>query len=326
VVAREPNHPGACHFYIHLVEAVEPEKAVPCAERLAGLMPGAGHIVHMPAHIYIRVGRWADAITANEHAVHTDETFIADQSPAGIYPMFYYPHNLHFLSLAARMAGQSQLAIDVGRQASSKIEHGLASQVVDAELIIATPQLTLLTFGKWDEILEEPMPPTDLRHATALAHYARGVAYAAKGQWAEVAAAQDTVDQVAAASTNEIGKTVVQIASHALMGETAARQNQLPDAITHFRAAADLEDSLPYTEPPYWYHPVRHALGDVLMRASRFAEAEAVYREDLDHFPENGWSLRGLAASLRAQGRTAEADAMQQRFETAWASADYQPA
>ncbi|MFN2383861.1 MAG: hypothetical protein ABR559_06305 [Gemmatimonadota bacterium] len=322
VIGRNPDHPGACHFYIHAVEAVAPENAVPCAERLAGLMPGAGHIVHMPAHIYIRVGRYGDAIDANIHAVHTDETFIADQAPSGIYPGFYYPHNLHFLGLVSMLSGRGQAAIDAARQAAARMPVEIARAVPDAAAFLAYPHLTLMTFGRWEDVLAEPWPPDDITLAAGQVHYARGVAFAATGRVAEAQAELTAVQQAAAALTDGWPATALQIANHALQGEIAARQGRHEEAIGHLQAAAALEDGLPYTEPPYWHRPVRHTLGAVLLDAGRAAEAEAVYREDLARFPENGWALFGLAASLEAQGQSDEAAAVRARYAVAWNGAD----
>jgi tetratricopeptide (TPR) repeat protein len=332
VLARNPNHPGACHYYIHAVEAVAPEKAVPCAERLATLMPGAGHMVHMPGHIYIRVGRYADAITANVHAVHADETYIASERPSGIYPVGYYPHNYHFLSFAATMAGRSEAAIEAARKLAANLPVEVVRQVPPFQQLLPYDVLVLTRFGRWDQVLAAPLPPSDLRVTTGLVYYARGVAHAARGQWAEAQAALDTVTQIAAgtnpadqtAMTSGEGenKIVMDIAMHALTGEIAFRQGKLADAAGHLRAAARLEDSFNYVEPPQWYYPVRATLGAILLKAGQPAEAEAVYREDLTRFPENGWSLFGLEASLRAQGKTQEADAVRGRRQKAWSSAD----
>lgn len=321
VLAANPDHPGACHFYIHAVEAVAPEKAVPCAERLASLMPGAGHIVHMPAHIYIRVGRYADAVDANIHAVHTDETYIADASPGmGIYPGFYYPHNYHFLSFASTFAGRSDTAVEAARKTAEKMPLDIARAVPDAERLIAHPHLTLMVFGRWDEVLSEPRPPAELQLASLLTDYARGVAFAATDRLDEARASLDTL------RTRTVPEgwpsTVQEIADHALQGEIAARDGDLDAAITHLRAAVELEDGLTYTEPAYWNQPVRWFLGAALLEAGKPAEAEAVYRENLDRFPENGWALAGLAAALRAQGKETEADEVEARFQAAWDGAD----
>src|SRR5687767_14198000 len=179
VAARNPRHPGACHLYIHAVEAAFPERAVACAERLAALMPSAGHIVHMPAHIYLRVGRYEDAIRANEHAVHADETYIRDQRAESFYTIAYYPHNYHFLAFAAIMAGRAGRALDAARAAASKIPLDVAATAPDLQLLVAYPHLTLATFGRVEDVLREPMPRSDLRVATGLAWYARGMAFAA---------------------------------------------------------------------------------------------------------------------------------------------------
>jgi tetratricopeptide (TPR) repeat protein len=314
VLATNPDHPGACHYYIHAVEAVQPQRAVACAERLASLMPGAGHIVHMPAHIYIRVGRWSDAITANEHAVHTDETYIADQGPSGVYPVAYYPHNYHFLSFAATMAGRTDQAIAAARGVVANMPVEVVRAVPPIEPLLPHVHLTLVTFGRWDEVLAEPTPPGDLRLATALVQYARGVAHAAKGDMSQAGTALDTVRAVAGATEDPLARAVLDIAHHALAGEIAFRGGDHAGAEAHFRQAMAIEDGLLYMEPPHWYYPIRHSLGAVLLAQGRAADAERTYREDLERFPENAWSLRGLQASLRAQGREADAAAIDGRI------------
>ena len=323
VIAVNPNHPGACHYYIHAVEAVDPKAAVPCAERLARLMPGEGHMVHMPAHIYIRVGRWSDAVKANQHAIHTDEVFIEGQQPKGVYPLAYYPHNIHFLAFASTMAGQSAQAIEASRTLTSKVNVDVARQVGMLQEMLPYQTLTLTTFGRWDDVLAEPLPPADIRFSYAMAYYARGVAHAAKQQWAEAQAALDTVTAINAATPDDAeSKTALSIAVHALTGEIATRRGDLDAGITHFREAIKIEDAGLYFEPPKWYYPVRHSLGAALLKAGKNAEAEQAYREDLKRFPENGWSLFGLAQALKAQGKNAEAAKVDARFRKAWADAD----
>ena len=323
VIAANPNHPGACHYYIHAVEAVDPKAAVPCAERLARLMPGEGHMVHMPAHIYIRVGRWADAVKANQHAIHTDEVFIEGQQPKGVYPLAYYPHNIHFLAFASTMAGQSAQAIEASHTLTSKVNVDVARQVGMLQEMLPYQTLTLTTFGRWDDVLAEPLPPADLRLSYAMGYYARGVAHAAKQQWAEAQAALDTVTAINAATPDGAeSKTPLSIAVHALTGEIATRRGDLDAGITHFREAIKIEDAGLYFEPPKWYYPVRHSLGAALLKAGKNTEAEQAYREDLKRFPENGWSLFGLAQALKAQGKNAEAARVDARFRKAWADAD----
>jgi tetratricopeptide (TPR) repeat protein len=284
-------------------------------------MPGAGHLVHMPAHIYIRVGRWADAIAANEHAVHADQAYIADQRPEGIYPLAYYPHNHHFLSFAAAMAGRSEQAIRAARAVTENVRVEIAREVPPLEPLLPYHHLTLVTFGRWDDVLRTPPPPPDLRFATGLTAYARGVAFAARQQWSDAAAALDTVRHVGASAVGD-NRPILEIAEHALAGEIAFRRGQLADAERHFGAAMRIEDEMIYFEPPPWYYPIRHSLGAVLLHAGRPAEAERLYREDLRRFPENGWSLHGLAESLRRQGMTEEAASVEQRLARAWDRAD----
>ncbi len=329
VLQSDPRHPGACHYYIHAVEAVAPEKAVQCAERLAALMPGAGHLVHMPAHIYIRVGRYADAIAANEHAVHADEAFIEGQKPQGLYPLAYYPHNHHFLAFAATLAGKSALAIAAAKRTAATTPARVAKQVPFLEPYLHYTYLTLVTFGRWDELLAMPLPPVDLAYSRGMAQYARGVALAATRRFAEAQAALDTLKRIAKSGTRGYAAagwttpgTTLRIATHALLGEIAARRGALEEGIAHFREAMKIEDDQVYTEPPDWYYPIRHSLGAVLLRGGRAVEAERLYREDLKRFPENGWSLFGLTQALRAQGKSAEAADVDARFARAWAGAD----
>ncbi len=323
VISKNPNHPGACHYYIHAVEAVNPKAAVPCAERLARLMPGEGHMVHMPAHIYIRVGRWNDAIQANQHAIHSDEVFIEGQHPMGVYPLAYYPHNIHFLAFASTMAGRSAQAIEAADTLTSKVNLDAARQVGMLQEMLPYHVLTLTTFGKWDEVLAAPLPPDDIRFSYAMAQYARGVAHAAKAEWADAQAALDNVTASDAETPQGTdGKTALSIAVQALSGEIAVRRGEVDAAITHFQEAVKIEDAGLYFEPPKWYYPVRHSLGAALLKAGRSAEAETVYREDLRRFPENGWALFGLAQALRAQGKKDDATATEARFRKAWTDTD----
>ena len=332
VLARDSMHPGACHLYIHAVEAAYPERAVPCAERLAGLMPAAGHLVHMPGHIYIRVGRYADAIAANEHAVHADETYIQDRSPtAGVYTLGYYPHNYDFLAFAAAMTGRGRQAVEASDKQASVIPLEIAGA---PGMAFMQGHLTRrfqmrVRFGRWDEILAAPAPPAELPYAQAIWHYARGRALAATGDLAGAKAELATVqraaeDPVLAALRLEFNSTqaVIRIAARVLAGSIAATEGRYEEAIAALTEAAKLEDALTYGEPPEWSIPVRHDLGAVYLAAGQPAKAEQSYREDLKRFPANGWSLKGLEAALRAQGRTADADAAAREFETAWKTAD----
>jgi len=323
VLKANPDHPGACHLFIHAVEARYPARAIPCAERLAALMPGAGHLVHMPAHIYIRVGRYADAVEANRRAVHVDhETFDLPGAPKrGIYPSGYMPHNHHFMSFAASMMGSSQMAIDQAFTAASGVDPAVAAEIPWIDAIVPIGYQTLVTFGQWDRILAEP-PPAASHYALGMWFYSRGVAFAAKRRWAEANAALDSVGSIAASFSKGDGKTALLVAERALEGEIDMRRGAFSGAVRSFESAVVLEDALPYNEPPLWYYPMRHSLGKALVLAGRFTEAEDVYRRDLERFPENGWSLYGLAQALRGRGRLREATQVLDRFNRAWAKAD----
>ena len=328
VLAANSNHPGACHYLIHAVEAAYPERAVECADRLAALMPGAGHIVHMPGHIYLRVGRYADAVEANRHAVHADETYIGDAGPRNIYTSAYYPHNYHFMNFAATMAGMSAVAIESAAMLPEKISTDVAQGVGWIQLAVTAPQLTDVTFARWNEVLAAEPPPATLPVSVMLHHYARGVAHAALGDTEAAGASLDSLRTVGVEVQSVPAlldmKPIPLIAEHALAGEIALRAGNAEAAVEHFLAARDIEDEMVYLEPPLWYYPIRWSLGRALLEADRPAEAEQAYREDLLKFRGNGWSLYGLAASLEAQGKTEEAAEARAAFEEAWASADVQ--
>lgn len=329
VISRNPQHPGANHYYIHAVEASPyPERALPSAERLGEIAPGAGHLVHMPSHIYLRVGHYHDATVANENAVKADRSYIAQCRAQGFYPAAYYPHNRHFLWYTAAMEGRSQLSIRAAREIDRMNEHqNLAEGKRFSPLLI----LTLARFGKWDEVLSQPKPPANQLFTTAMFHYARGMAHAAK---LNVTAAQEELNAleraVAESKTKAPGPTafpfpgekLIVLSRHVLAGEVAGRRGQAAEMNQQFTIAIQLEDQLPYMEPPYWHHPVRQIYGAALLQAGRTAEAEQTYREDLKRHPENGWSLYGLLASLRRQGKTEEANAVEKRFHDAWRLAD----
>jgi len=324
-----PGHPGACHFYIHAVEASgEPQRAVPCAERLPGLMPGAGHIVHMPAHVYMRVGRYADAVRANEHAAHTDAAFF-ERRPAnaeGFYS-FYYAHNLHFLWAAAQMEGRSAEALRAAAQLEKTVPLQMVRQMPFVEFVVPARLFGLTRFGRWEEILREPAPPADLKYTRAIWHYARGRALAARGRLDEAAAQRDSVVALRQAVADQplglnTGGNLLGVAAYGLAGEIAARRGDVDRAVRELSEAITLQDALVYDEPPPWYYPVRQSLGAVLLAAGRATEADRVYREDLRRNPENGWSLYGLAQALQARHKTGEAAAVEARFRRSWVRAD----
>jgi tetratricopeptide (TPR) repeat protein len=333
VLARNPDHPGAVHFYIHAVEASStPERAESYADRLSPVMPGAGHLVHMPSHIYMRVGRYADASETNVRAIASDDAYITQCRAQGIYPLAYHPHNIHFLWASSSMEGRSATAIETARQVASKVHH---DKLRDPELnmmqhYLITPLFALTRFGKWDEILKEPPPPEDLLYPAGIWRYARGIAFAAKGQFGEAKAELDKLTVIANDKSMAEMKiwginsasSILSVASEALAGELAAKRGETKKAISHLEKAVRLQDAMNYNEPPDWHYPVRQSLGAVLLEAGRATEAEKVYREDLKQNPENGWSLFGLVKSLQAQGKAEEAAGVQARFRKAWAKAD----
>ena len=332
VIAVNEKHPGACHFFIHAVEKLYPERAIECAERLANLMPGAGHLVHMPGHIYIRVGRYLDAVKANKHAIHADETYIQDQNPAmGMYTAGYYPHNYDFMAFATMMIGRSNDSI----QAAEKV-----SRLIPAELFgtpgmdflqhyAIRPLLVRVRFARWDDLLATAAPPDSQPHARAIWHYARGRAFSALQN---TEAAADELEKLRAVAASPALKDtrmefnpsvdLLAVAESVLAGWVDASADKMDSAADHLYEAVRLEDALNYGEPPEWTMPVRQDLGDILLLAGRYGDAEQAFREDLQHFPKNGWSLYGLASSLRAQGKSDEAAVVDTELEQAWANAD----
>jgi tetratricopeptide (TPR) repeat protein len=328
VIKREPNHPGALHLYIHAVEATTtPERAEAAADRLEKLMPGAGHIVHMPSHIYYRVGRYADAAKVNTLAALADEQYIARCHAQGFYPVGYYGHNIHFLWTSSAMQGRYQAAIDAARRLVKAVGPDAAKLGPQAQLYYFVPVVTLLRFGKWDEVLAEPTPSPDLKLAVAVDHLARGFAFANKGDMGgaqkERAALAALVDDPSFASYGLVpAAAMTKIALAELDGEIARVSGNLTLAITNFTTAAALEHALPYTEPPYWHQPVSQLLGAALLQAGRAHEAEMVYRESLMSYRLDGWALYGLALAQDAQGHHDEANATRKEFAQVWQLAD----
>lgn len=329
VIARNPAHPGALHLYIHLMEAQYPERAEQAADRLLPLVPAAGHMVHMPAHIYQRVGRYADAIRSNELAVAADEDYISQCRAQGLYPMGYYPHNVHFLWFAASADGQSRRALDAARKLASKIDDGTLAQMPMLAGFRVVPYYALTRFGRWDEMLNEPAPPSGNAFLTGVWQYSRGLAFVAKGQLDQADRALGELNRLmgdksldATLFSPNTARAILSIAPEVLSGEIAVARRQFDTAIAHLDRAVRLEDALVYTEPAEWHYPPRLALGAALLDAGRAAEAETVYWEDLKRNRESGWALFGLAQALRAQKKEADAQAAEARFRKAWARAD----
>ncbi len=329
VIARNPVHPAALHLYIHLMEAYQAEKAEAAADRLQTLMPAAGHMVHMPAHIYQRVGRYADAARSNELAIAADEDYISQCRAQGLYPMAYYPHNLHFLWFAATAEGRSKLAIEAGRKAASQVSDETLKAVPLLAGFRVVPYFALTRFGKWDEMLREPEPPATSAYLNGMWRYARGTAFLGKGQidsadqeFAKLDALMADKSLDSPLFSPNTGRQVLSIAREVLAGGIAAAKKNYDPAIAHLERAVRLEDALVYTEPSEFHYPPRHALGAVLLEANRPAEAETVYWEDLKRNRDNGWSLFGLMQALKAQGKNEDAALVEARFKKAWAKAD----
>jgi tetratricopeptide (TPR) repeat protein len=327
VMARNPQHPGALHYWIHLMEAHYPERAVEAADRLLPLMPGAGHMVHMPSHIYQRVGRYLDARLSNEKAALADEDYITQCRAQGLYPMAYYPHNVHFIWFAATMEGRSRSAIESARKLASKVSDEALKALPLLAGFRVVPYYALTRFGKWDEMLAEPAPPADNLFLKGTWHYARGLSFAAKSQLADAEIELASLRKIAADPALKVrlfslntGDAILALAPEMLAGEIAARRKEYDRAIAHLDRAVRLEDALSYTEPTEYHYPPRQLLGALLLEAGRAGEAETVYWEDLRRNPENGWSLFGAAQALRAQGK--DATAVEERFKKAWSNAD----
>jgi len=330
IIARNDRHPLGLHLYIHAVEASSnPGRAEKAADTLATLVPAAGHLVHMPAHTYWRIGRYHDASEANVRAAAVDEKYIAQCRAQGFYPAMYYPHNIHFLWSASSMEGRSAVAFDAARKVAANVRLEQIKEFPGVEFFKTIPTLALVQFGRWDDVLAEPAPPEELDYATAIHHYARGAAFAAKGDVAsatkERAALQPLMksSKVMIINDNDYpAVALLQIADQLLQAHIAEAQKSTTSAIAHFTKAVELQDKLPYTEPPFWYYPTRQSLGAALVKARRFAEAEAVYRKDLIAYPHNGWSLFGLMQSLEGQGKTDEAKTTKEMFDHVWSRAD----
>jgi tetratricopeptide (TPR) repeat protein len=329
VIAKNPNHPGALHLYIHLMEAFSADKAEAAADRLLTLMPAAGHMVHMPAHIYQRVGRYGDAQKSNELAIAADEDYISQCRAQGLYPMAYYPHNLHFLWFATTAEGNSKLAIEAARKAASQVNDETLKAVPLLAGFRVVPYYALTRFGKWDEMLREPEPPALSTYLTGIWHYARATAFLGKGQTSDAEAEFAKLNALMPDKSLDgplfspnTARAILTIADEVLAGELDAAKKNYDTAIAHLERAVRLEDALVYTEPAEFHYPPRQSLGAILLAAGRPAEAETVYWEDLRRNRENGWSLFGLMQALKAQGKNEDAALVEARFKKAWAKAD----
>ena len=338
VLTRNPDHAGAIHLYIHAVEASpDPARAEPYADRLAALMPGAGHIVHMPGHIYLRVGRYNDASAANDRAVAADEAYFASDAAEGnmLYQMGYYPHNMHFKAMSASLEGRRAETLAAAEATQSKMHVEMIQDPAMGGMVQhmrLTPLYAKVRFAMWEEVLREPEPPAHATFMRLIRHAARGLAFVATKQLADAETERarvaelkdDPALQKLAVSSVNMASSVAAIAYEVLSGEIAAARGRAGEAVKHLARAVQLEDGLTYMEPPDWFIPVRQIQGATLLQLGRAREAEAAFRADLQKFPNNGWSLSGLQASLERQGRTKDAAEVKAQFDKAWSRADVQ--
>jgi len=326
-----PDHPVICHLYIHAMEAgPEVQKAVAAAERLEGLAPGLGHLVHMPSHAYVWTGRYDDVIRTNLLAVEIDDEFAGVRGMSNMYTA-YRIHNYHFVAYGAMWEGRRALALEYARAIPSQIPEGLLAKVPDMfDVFHATPYHVMVRFGMWDELVNEPDPGEALPATRAVWRYARAVAFAALGRVEEAEreqlafeAARDAVPPTRFLFGNPVSR-ILEVATHFLEGEVEYRKGNYDAAFASLRKAVALDEKLNYDEPWGWMEPTRHALGALLLEQGHYEEALGVYQANLDRYPENGWALHGLAECLEAAGKTREAVAVRQRFDKAWARADVQ--
>lgn len=328
VLVIDQKHPFANHLLIHAVEASpHPERADRASDALRDLQPGLGHLVHMPSHIDVRRGRWQEAIVANAKAIEADRRYTAKAPEQGFYRL-YMSHNHHMLTYAAMMTGQSALALKTIREMVADIPLDFFKENPWADGLMAAPLEVLMRFGRWDDILAGPRFPDFVPISRSLQHYARAVSYAAKGDFPaalkEQAAFAEARTRVAKEATfgNNSGSDLLDVAEHLMNGEILFHSGKADEGIAALREAVVREDKLRYDEPPDWIQPVRHALGAALLQAGRLGEAEVVFRSDLTRLPGNGWSLFGLARSLRLQRRGSEAAVIEKQFTAVWKKAD----
>ncbi|MCI0732834.1 MAG: hypothetical protein L0Y38_03295 [Methylococcaceae bacterium] len=334
VLEIDSNNPLANHLYIHVMEASpHPERALPSVRRLPTLVPGSGHLVHMPAHIYIRIGHYREAVRANQAAVRVDHDYLNHPHTESLYTKAYVPHNYHFLWAAAVKSGQSALAIQAAKDAAARVDPelihdpGFSGTLQHFWLI---PLYTQALFGQWSEILRQFEPPEDLLYARGIRHYARGLAWTRRGESAraeqELARLREiirspAIERLSIFDINPV-KAVLNIAEASLAGELAASQKNFQSAVEQLGRAVKFEDALHYTEPKDWYLPARQTLGAILLEAGDPVAAEKVFREDLIAHPQNGWSLFGLLQSLKAQGKDTQIREAQRAYDEAWRDAD----
>ncbi len=328
VLRRNPNHPGAIHYYIHATEASpNPERALAYAPKLPSLMPAAGHLVHMPAHVYARTGDYKNAALSNMHAAAADEAYIKAGGLKGIYPLMYYSHNLHFLAIASSMEGRFAASMQATKQLEANVSPHIKDMPMLEGFMTVTP-LMLVRFSRWDDVEKLPQPAPSLKGANAVWRFARAMAFARKGDPARAETERETflanVKEIPADASFGLNPahSVLSIADEVLRAQIAAAKHDDKTAIALLRQAVEHEDRLAYDEPPAWFQPVREMLGGALLKAGNYSEAEQVFRADLDRNKRNGRSLFGLMESLKGQKKDYAAATVQREFTAAWKNAD----
>lgn len=332
VLKRNPKHIGAMHYYIHAVEASRtPQRAEPYADALADLAPGSGHLVHMPAHIFIRTGRYHDATLTNLSATTADAAFLAVcHGSNGMYPLGYVPHNWHFATMTASLHGSQVLAQNAAEQTAQRADLKQLEALTFMQQFLVMPLLTQVRFGQWKEILAETAPPADLPYPRGIWHFARGMAYARGGEEQKAQAELEALQKIAAdPAMKEVllgainhADRVLAVAVPLLQGELALAKNQRKTGIARLRDAVKAEDALAYNEPADWPLPIRPYLGAALLDAGRASEASKIYAQDLVTYPKNGWSLYGLAKAQRKMGDARAAKQTERRYKEAWQWSD----
>jgi tetratricopeptide (TPR) repeat protein len=328
VMRRNPNHSGANHYYIHAVEAsLNPDRALPSAERLGKIAPGAGHLVHMPSHVYIRTGEYSKAARVNVDAIAVDREYMTKAGAEGLYPMIYYHHNIHFLAAASAHKGRYADSIKAARELETSVQPHLKAMPM-LEMFRPYPIVSLVRFGRWDDVLKEPKPDEGLKITTGFWHFARGSAYVAMNQTAdaetELQALHTLMKTVPAEARmfNNPASDVLNIADLVLAGKVAFARGDKQTGLALLNKAAAAEDGTSYAEPADWDLPVREVLGAILLSNNDPSTAEKVFREELRHHRGNGRALFGLAESLKRQGKRSEAQKASSEFEQAWKDAD----
>ena len=330
VLDKDPNHPLAIHLYIHAVEASsDPGRAEEAADRLADLVPGAGHLVHMPSHIYWRVGRYEDASLANIAAAKVDEEYIAQCNAQGFYPALYYPHNVHFLWAASTMEGMSDLSIESAIKVSNYVSPEQIRNIPFLEFFHTIPLLSYVRFAKWDKVFSYERPDDDFKFSNSIFNYALSVAHAANGNSLEANRFQSMIlNDIESEEVNAMvmaghpTKSLMKIASLLASGSIDMYSSRYSEAIASFKEAVTIQDTLPYTEPPFWYYPTRQTLGHALLMNNSFEEAALVFEKDLKDYPRNGWSYFGLHLAQKKLNNQEESIKALDKFKEIWGRAD----